>query len=66
MQPDFEQAVWMVLMLRPDHVYISPDGYKLYLLVNEELLRIDSARSFWAMTTDEVNKYVQEYFKNQQ
>jgi hypothetical protein len=58
----FEDALWIILQLRPDHVYITPDGYKLYLLVNEELVRIDSARSFWAMTDAEVNAYIKDHF----
>lgn len=58
---DFEDVIWLVLQLRPGHAYITPDGYKLYLLVNDELMRIDSARSFWAMTDAEVNSYIQNH-----
>lgn len=58
---DFEDVIWLVLQLRPDYAYITPDGYKLYLLVNDELMRIDSARSFWAMTDAEVNSYIQNH-----
>jgi hypothetical protein len=59
---DLESVIFIVLMLRPGHAYITPDGYKLYVLVGDQMVRIDSARSFWAMTDAEVNKYIQNHF----
>ena len=58
-------AIYMIMLLRPDTIYILPDSNKFYTLnTDQSNLVMHEIDSLWNMTDDEVNAAIKNYFKS--
>ena len=58
-------AIYMIMLLRPDTIYILPDSNKFYTLnADQSDLVMHEIDSLWNMTDDEVNAAIKNYFKS--
>ena len=60
MKTEDDGAIYMMLLLRPDHVYIAPGGKKMYILTSdqEDLIVINGV-GFDTMSEAEINFTIQ-------
>lgn len=64
-QADFEDSIYMILMLRPDHAYVAPGGKKIYILTaDQEDVLVIHGEGFDTMDADEINATIQNALKN--
>lgn len=55
---ELEGAIYVVMLLRPECAYVTPDGSAVYLLTEEkELLRIEG-EDLLQKTPQELNDYI--------
>jgi hypothetical protein len=65
METPFEDAVaYMMLLLRPDHAYITPDGTKIYLLNADQTdVIVIQGENLQSLSNAELNEYIQNALK---
>lgn len=54
-----DREIFVKLQIRPDHMYITPDGSALYVLVEGGMLCF-TGPNFRSMSEEEVNEFLQD------
>lgn len=64
-QEDIEGAIYMMMLLRPDHAYVAPEGNKIYLLTaDQDDLIVIHGEGFHLMDEATLNATIQDALKH--